>query len=79
MCSEFNCLWRAEPKIVPESLYPAKSRVMISAMAETTLIVWELLPGAAEKKHVANWIRMMKSADYTIIVAQPRSNTAREV
>lgn len=78
-CRSFYCAWAAQPKLVPEELYPRRSRVMITAPESGIVMVWELIPGAAERPAVVRWMRAVKAGGNRVLIANPRTRDAKEL
>lgn len=81
-CKTFRCVWLHSPGLVPASLWPKRSRVMITNLTGKGgdgFVVWEILPGAAAKKPVQRWIKAMRLLNHRVIIADPRLKMRKQV
>lgn len=52
---------------------------MVTATDPKSLMVWELLTGAASHKRVKKWIEQCKANGLSVVVADPRSGKGIDV
>lgn len=75
-CYKFACLWIENPHL-PEKYRPDKCRVMLTCPddLENSIIAWEVVPGAAEKKVMQPIYRFLISRGWRLWVRKDQENT----